>query len=85
MKGVRICEGNIPADTQISKEGMGEGALGAGADSPAVRGADHGERAMSLTSMKVHGGTEIYLQPMEQPHIRAGQCPKKAVTLESQC
>lgn len=65
MKGVRICERNIPADTQISKEGMGEGALGAGADSPAACGAEHGERDVSLISMKVHGGAGIYLQPME--------------------
>lgn len=80
-KGVRICDRNIPADPQISKEGTGEGAVGARADSSAAHGADHGEGAVSSMSKRVHGDAEIYLQPMEEPHIRADGCPKEAVTL----
>lgn len=54
--------------------------------SPAALGADHGEGAVHLQSMKVHGGAEIHLQHMEEPHIRAGGCPEEAFdTVENQC
>jgi len=36
-------------------------------DSPAARGADHGEAGCPLQPMEVHGGADLHLQPMEDP------------------
>ncbi|KAM9590862.1 uncharacterized protein ACIBXB_005912 [Morphnus guianensis] len=80
-RGVRICERNNPADAKVSEEGGGGDAPGARAEIPLhpmvktmVR------QAVPLQLMEVHGGADIHLQPMEDPHAGAGGFPKEAVT-----
>ena len=36
-------------------------------DSPAAHGEDHGEAAVPLQPMEVHGGADTHLQPWEDP------------------
>ncbi|KAJ7424992.1 hypothetical protein BTVI_04193 [Pitangus sulphuratus] len=38
------------------------------------------EQVVPLQPMNVHGGAEIHLQSMEEPHAGANGCPKEAVT-----
>ena len=68
------------ADTKVSEEEGGGGAPSAGADSPGVRGADHGEAGHAPAA---YGGPWWSRHPpvaQGGPHIRARGCPKKAVT-----
>lgn len=44
-----------------------------GRDSPAA----HGEAAVSLQPLEVHGGAEIHLQPPQVTHDGAGGCLKE--------
>ncbi|GAB0205507.1 acid sphingomyelinase-like phosphodiesterase 3b [Grus japonensis] len=67
-RGVRRCERNSPADTNVSEEGGGGGAPGARAEIPLqplekamVR------QAVPLQPMEVYGGADIHLQPVEDP------------------
>ena len=74
QRGVRICEGNNPADTKARGEGAGGGAPGAGAEIP-------------LQPVVVHGGEAIHLQPMDDPTpeqvgARRRLCPRGGPTLE---
>ncbi|RMC15965.1 hypothetical protein DUI87_08172 [Hirundo rustica rustica] len=52
--GVRICERNSLTETKVSEDRGGGCAPGTEAEIP-------------LQPMEVHGGTEIHLQPMEDP------------------
>ncbi|GAB0178094.1 epimerase family protein SDR39U1 [Grus japonensis] len=75
QRGVRIRERNNSADTKVSADGGGGGAPGAGAEIPLqplektmVR------QAVPLQLMGADGGTDIHLQPMEDPtpeHVKA--------------
>jgi len=63
----------------VQKEGGGD-APGAGADSPAAHGADHGEAGCPPAE---HGGPQCSRYPpvvYGGLHARAGGCPKEAVT-----
>ena len=65
---MRICERNNPADPQVSEEGGGGGAPGAGAEiplQPVVK--TMVRQAVPLQPMEVHGGADIHLQPVEDP------------------
>jgi len=65
---VRICERNNSADTKVSEEGGGGGAPGAGAEIPLQPVVKIMMRqAVALQPMKVHGGADIHLQPVENP------------------
>ncbi|GAB0181865.1 acid sphingomyelinase-like phosphodiesterase 3b [Grus japonensis] len=73
-RGVRRCERNNFADTQVSAEGGAGGAPGAGAEIPLqpmektmVR------QAVPLQPMEVDGGADVHLQPMEDPTPEQGQ------------
>lgn len=43
-----------------------------GRDSPASLHVDHGETAVLLQPMEVHSGSEIHLQPVEDPMPEKG-------------
>ena len=67
-RGVRRCERNNSADTQVSEEGGAGGAPGAGAEIPLqpmektmVR------QAVPPQPMEDDGGADIRLQPVEDP------------------
>ena len=65
---MRRCERNNSADTQVSEEGGGGGAPGAGAEiplQPVVK--TMVRQAVPLQPMEVHGGADIHLQPLEDP------------------
>ncbi|GAB0205645.1 hypothetical protein GRJ2_003030100 [Grus japonensis] len=65
-RGVRRCERNNFADTQVSEEGGGGGAPGARAEIPLQRLEKTMVRqAVQLQPMDVHSGAYIHLQPME--------------------
>lgn len=55
------------ADTQVSEEGMGEGAPGTREDCPAAHGAAHAEVAVPWQPMEIHRGAETNLQLLEDP------------------
>lgn len=42
-------------------------------------------QAVSLQRMEVHGRADIHLQPMEEPHVGTGRCPKEAATPWEAC
>ncbi|GAB0205629.1 hypothetical protein GRJ2_003028500 [Grus japonensis] len=76
-RGVRRCERNSPADTEVSEEGGGGGAPDARAEIPlqplektTVR------QAVPLQPMEVHGGADIHLQPMKDPMPEQVEVPK---------
>ncbi|GAB0182083.1 epimerase family protein SDR39U1 [Grus japonensis] len=80
QRGVRRCERNSSADTQVSAEGGGGGAPGARAEIPLqpmektmVR------QAVPLQPMEVDGGADIHLQPMED------STPEQVETPEGGC
>ncbi|GAB0190707.1 EH domain-containing protein 4 [Grus japonensis] len=80
-RGVRRCERNSPADTQVS-EGGGGGAPGTGAEiplQPVVKAMV--KQAVPLQPMEVDGGAEIPPAAHGGPHAGAGGCLKEAVTL----
>ena len=65
---MRICERNNSADTKVSEEGGAGGAPGAGAEiplQPVVK--TMVKQAVPLQPMKVDGGADTHLQPMEDP------------------
>ncbi|PKU39468.1 protein pxr1-like [Limosa lapponica baueri] len=67
---VRICERNSPADTKDSEEGAGGGAPGVRAEiplQPVVK--TMVRQAVPLQPMEGNGGTDIHLQPMEDPTL----------------
>jgi len=67
---VRLCESNNSADTKISEEGGGEGAPGATAEiSLQLVEKTIVRQTVPLQPMKVHGGADIHLQPMENPTL----------------
>ena len=67
---MRICKRNNSADAQVSKEGGGGGATGTGAAIPLQSMEKTMVRqAVLLQPMEVHGGTDIHLQPMEDPML----------------
>ena len=66
--GVRTCERNNPADPQVSAEGGGGEASGAGAEIPLQPvGKTMMRQAVPLQPRKVHGGADLHLQPGEDP------------------
>ncbi|GAB0183808.1 AN1-type zinc finger protein 5-like [Grus japonensis] len=76
-RGVRTCERNNSADTQVSEEGGGGGAPGTGAEIPLqplektmVR------QAVPLQPVDVDGGADIHLQPMEDPTLEQVDAPE---------
>jgi len=70
---MRMCERNSSADTKVNKEGGAGGALGTGAEIPLAPVEKAMVRqAMLLQLTKVHGGTDIHLQPMEDPTLEQG-------------
>ncbi|GAB0178424.1 hypothetical protein GRJ2_000307700 [Grus japonensis] len=76
-KGVRICERNNSADTQVSADGGGGGAPGVRAEIPLqplektmVR------QAVPLQPMEVDGEADIHLQPMEDPMPEQVEAPE---------
>ena len=75
-RGVRRCERNNSEDTKVSEEGGGGGAPGTGAEiplQPVVK--TMVRQAVPLQPMEVHGGADIHLQPVEDPH-RSRRMPK---------
>ncbi|PKU43327.1 protein pxr1-like [Limosa lapponica baueri] len=67
-RGVRICERNNSADTKVSEEEEGGGAPGARAEIPLQSMVKTMVRqAVPLQPIEVNGGTDIHLQPMEDP------------------
>ena len=65
---VRTCESNSPADPQVSAEGGGGDAPGAGAEIPLQPvGKTMVRQAVPLQSREVHGGADLHLQPGEDP------------------
>jgi len=75
---VRLYERNNSADTKVSEEGAGGGGPGTRADIPLppvmktmVR------QAVSLQSTEAHSGTEIHLQPMEDPTPEQVDAPRR--------
>ena len=65
---MRTCQRNNPADPQVSEEGGGGDAPGAGAEIPLQTVVKTMVRqAVPLQPMEVHGGADIHLQPMEDP------------------
>ena len=65
---VRTCERNNPADPQVSEEGGGGDAPGAGAEIPLQPvGKTVVRQAVPLQSMEVCSGADTHLQPMEDP------------------
>ncbi|GAB0204350.1 epimerase family protein SDR39U1 [Grus japonensis] len=76
-RGVRRCERNNSADTQVSEEEGGGGAPGARAEillqpmeKIMVR------QAVPLQPMEVHGGADIHLQPREDPTPEQVEAPE---------
>ncbi|GAB0179801.1 epimerase family protein SDR39U1 [Grus japonensis] len=67
-RGVRRCERNNSADTQVSEEGGGGGAPGTGAEIP-LQPVEKTmvKQAVPLQPMEDDGGEDIHLQPMEDP------------------
>ena len=65
---MRPCKRNNPADPQVSEEGGGGDAPGAGAEIPLQPvGKTMVRQAVPLQSMEVHGGADLHLQPVEDP------------------
>ena len=67
-RGVRICERNNSADTEVGEEGGGGGAPGTRAEiplQPMVKPTV--KQAVPLQAMEVNGGADIHLQPVEDP------------------
>ena len=67
-RGVRTCKRNNPADTKVSEEGGGGDAPGTTAEiplQPVVKTLVR--QAVPLQPREVHGGADIYPQPVEDP------------------
>ncbi|KAK4828110.1 hypothetical protein QYF61_023472 [Mycteria americana] len=76
-RGVRTCERNNSADTKVSEEGGGGGAPGTGAEiplQPVVK--TMVRQAVPLQPTEVHGGADIYLQPVEDPMLEQVDAPE---------
>lgn len=70
------CESTSSADTTVREEGRGGGAPGAGADSLAACGENHGEAAVSLQPLKGSWWRRDHRDPPaapEGPHAGAGE------------
>ncbi|PKU47132.1 protein pxr1-like [Limosa lapponica baueri] len=82
-RGVRICERNNSADTEVGEEGGGGGPPGIGAEislQPVVK--TMVRQAVPLQPMEVNSGSDIYPAAHGRPHARAGGCVlKEAMTL----
>ena len=77
-RGVRICERNSPADTNVSEKGEGGGAPGTGEVQPVVKTVV--TQVVSLQSMEVHSGANIHPAACEGLHTGAGGCALKEAT-----
>ena len=67
---MRTCKRNNPADPQVSEEGGGGDAPGAGAEIPLQPvGKTVGRQAVPLWPREVHGGADLHLQPREDPTL----------------
>ncbi|GAB0184750.1 AN1-type zinc finger protein 5-like [Grus japonensis] len=76
-RGVRRCERNNSADTQVSEEGGGGRAPGAGAEIPLQpMEKTMVKQAVPLQPMEDDGGADIHLQPMEDPMPEQVDAPK---------
>jgi len=65
---VRICERNNSADTKVREGGGRGGAPGTRAELPLQPVVKTTVRqAVTLQSVDVHGGANLYMQPMEDP------------------
>ena len=65
---MRICKRTNPADPQVSVEGGGGDAPGAGAEIPLqLMGKTMVRQAVPLQPREVHGGADLHLQPREDP------------------
>ncbi|GAB0209410.1 hypothetical protein GRJ2_003406700 [Grus japonensis] len=67
-RALRICERNNSADTKVSEEGGEGGAPGTGAEiplQPVVK--TMVRQAVSLQLMEVNGGSDIHVQPVDDP------------------
>jgi len=75
---VRKCESNNSADTKVSEEGGGGGALDAGAESLPLQLVMKTmmRQVVPLQSMEVHGGADTHLQPMEGTPRRSRWMPE---------
>ena len=75
--GVRKCERNNSADTKVNAEGGGGGAPGAGAEIP-LQPVEKAmvRQAVPLQPMEDAGGTDIHLQPMEDPMPEQVDAPR---------
>ena len=77
-RGVRIYERNSPADPQVSAEGRGGGAPGAGAEVPLQPTVKTMVRqAVPLQPREVHGGADLHLQPGEDPTPEQGDAQQR--------
>jgi len=79
---VRLCERNNSADTKVTEERKGGGAPDARAESVPLQlmMKTMVRQVVPLQPMKVHGGADIHLQPVEATHAGAGGCLQEAVT-----
>ncbi|GAB0182127.1 acid sphingomyelinase-like phosphodiesterase 3b [Grus japonensis] len=87
---VRLCERNNSADTKVSEEGGGGGALGTRAEIPLQpMMKTMVKQAVPLQPMKVHSGADIHLHPWEDPMLEQVDVPWKLLgscnTMECLC
>ena len=75
-RGVRICERNNSAATEVGVEGGAGGASGSGAEIPPQPVVQPMVRQLCPAPRKVHGGAETHLQPGEGPTPEQGDVPK---------
>jgi len=80
--GVRWCERNNSADTQVSEEGRGGGAWDTGAEGLPLQlmMKTMVRQVVALKSTEIHGGADITCSLWKGPHAEAGGCLKEAVT-----
>ena len=75
---MRRCERNNSADPQVSAEGGGGGAPGAGAEIPLQpMGKTMVRQAVPLQPREVHSGADLHLQPGEDPTLEQGDARRR--------
>ncbi|PKU46070.1 protein pxr1-like [Limosa lapponica baueri] len=76
-RGAKICERNNSAGPKVSEEGGGGGAPGTGAEIPLQPMVKTMVRhSVPLQPMEVNSGTDIYLQPIEDPMPEQADVPE---------
>jgi len=83
-RGLRLCERNNSADTQVGAEGGGKVLQALEQRFPAARGADHGEAGCRCSHGGPRGSRSPTCSPGRTPRW-SRECPKEAVILWGAC